>query len=315
MLNRSIALLLLTEQATGGAETLAMAEIVFSLRLWQLAALSAALLILFVLFVWILAGRKKRGEQAKSMTKLHIAKLHEQGSREEQQDSFGVSDESLAKSHGVLIAVADGMGGLENGGRISAAVVESVLDHFLMYVGERDEKALLLSLTREALRTVNELLGPEGYRKSGSTLALGYIRDGQFSFISIGDSRICLLRGGALLQLNREHSYAHELSLRAVNGELSVSDALRDPKGSALVSFIGMGELEQFDMPASPIRLLAGDKLILMSDGVYNALSEEEFLAALSAPCEEAADRLRAAINKKQYSNQDNFTAVIAACG
>lgn len=302
------------EPLTGETELASAAQRTINLPVWQLLTLAALLLCLLVLVV-CLAVRSRRAKKAPdSVTAIEIGKLHEQGRREEQQDSFGVSDETLAKSHGILIAVADGMGGLENGGKVSAAVVESVLDRFMTCAGEPDAKALLLTLGREAVAAVNALLGQEGCRKSGSTLSLGYIRDDRFSFLNIGDSRICLLRDGALLQLNREHTYENELALRAINGELTVNDALSDPKGAGLVNFIGMGELMQFDMPAAPLRLRAKDKLILMSDGVYNALSEDEMLAALSAPCHEAVNNLRAAIEGKQYTNQDNFTAVVVAC-
>lgn len=303
-----------SEQVAGETEIEAAVQSFVTLPTWQLVALCVVLLCLLALVVWLAVKRKKTARGADKMTAIRIGKLHEQGTREEQQDSFGVSDESLAETHGVLIAVADGMGGLKDGGKVSSTVVETVLDQFLMLAGETNEKALLLSLAREAVKSVNELLGPGSYRKSGSTLSLGYIRDGMFSFLNIGDSRICLLRNEALLQLNREHTYENELSLRAINGELTVHDALSDPKGSGLVNFIGMGELKQFDMPAFPLRLQAGDKLILMSDGVYNALQENEILAALSVPCDEAVEKLRAAINGKQYTNQDNFTAVIVAC-
>ena len=303
-----------TEQIAGEAEIDASVQSFVTLPTWQLVTLGVVLLCLLALVIWLAVRRKKTARRPDKMTSLQIGKLHEQGAREEQQDSFGVSDESLAETHGVLIAVADGMGGLEDGGKVSSTVVETVLDQFLTLAGEKNQKALLLTLAHQAVKSVNELLGPGSYRKSGSTLSLGYIRDGMFSFLNIGDSRICLLRDGALLQLNREHTYENELSLRAINGELTVNDALSDPKGSGLVNFIGMGELKQFDMPASPLPLQAGDKLILMSDGVYNALQESEILAALSVPCEEAVEKLRAAINGKQYTNQDNFTAVIVAC-
>lgn len=302
------------EQFTEETGLAAAAQRAISLPAWQLIALAALLLCLLVLVIWLAARGRKAKKVPDTITAFQIGKLHEQGRREEQQDSFGVSDETLVKSHGILIAVADGMGGLEDGGKVSAAVVESVLDRFMTCGGEPDAKALLLSLGHEAVKSVNELLGPEAYRKSGSTLSLGYIRDDRFSFLNIGDSRICLLRDGALLQLNREHTYENELALRAINGELTVNDALSDPKGAGLVNFIGMGELRQFDMPAAPLRLRARDKLILMSDGVYNALSEDELCAALSAPCDEAVKNLRAAIEGKQYTNQDNFTAVVVAC-
>ena len=68
-------------------------------------------------------------------------------------------------------------------------------------------------------------------------------------------------------------------------------------------------------MPASPVKLVQGDKVILMSDGVYNALTEEELTAALAGTSEQAAEAIHAAVAAKNYSNQDNYTAVIIGYG
>ena len=161
---------------------------------------------------------------------------------------------------------------------------------------------------------MNELLGPEGLRKSGSTLVLALLREGKLHFLTVGDSRVCLWRRGTLYQLNREHIYRNELALRAVNGELSLAAALGDEKGGALTSFVGMGALKGVDLPAAPLPLAPGDRVVLMSDGVYNALSREELNEALNAPPEKAARALESAIAGKGFSDQDNYTAVILAC-
>ena len=249
------------------------------------------------------------------MERLAVGKLHEQGAREGQQDCFAVSDEALMATHGLLAVVADGMGGLADGDRVSTAAVQAVLDGFPMCPATGEPEQVLLSLARKAVQEVNQLLGPEGLRKSGSTLVMGLVRNGTFSFLSIGDSRICLCRGGVLTQLNREHVYRNELALRAVNGEMSVSESVSDPQGSGLISFLGMGKLTQVDLPAAPLRLLPGDKLLLMSDGVYNALSDQELTQALQGEPEQAAQAIQAAIQAKNYTNQDNYTAVILGCG
>ena len=50
---------------------------------------------------------------------------------------------------------------------------------------------------------------------------------------------------------------------------------------------------------------------MLMSDGVYNALSQAELTACLAGTPEQAAVELEETIRAKKYSNQDNYTAVI----
>lgn len=245
---------------------------------------------------------------------VEIGKVHEQGKRQYQQDSFGVSDSALMQSHGFLAIIADGMGGLSDGDKVSSKAVEQILDSFVMTNGKGTSEQTLLVLANHALKKVNGFLGEENYRKSGSTLIMGLIKNSTFSFLSIGDSRICLYRDGILTQLNREHIYKNELALKAVNDELTLQEVYSDKSGSGLTSYLGMGELKHIDFPASPIEIHPGDKLMLMSDGIYNALSSNEISSALRLSPEAAAESIRAAIEAKGFSNQDNYTGIIIEC-
>lgn len=286
---------------------------------------AAAGIILMTIFLTIFICVRRRARKGKVTEKdrkqetagngIRVGKLHEQGARTGQQDCFGVSDESLMESRGLLAVVADGMGGLEDGDRVSEAAVGAILDGFALYQGRGTPEQQLTMLAKQALDSVNELLGAANFRKSGSTLVMALVRDGACSFLSVGDSRICLYRDGNLMLLNREHIFKNKLLLDAINGELPLQEAYTDSRGSGLTSFLGMGILEHIDIPSEPIKLIPGDKLLLMSDGVYNALTEEELKATLDAEPEEAAERLHQAIQEKAYTNQDNYTAVILEWG
>lgn len=280
----------------------------------------AALGLTVVLLIWVTAlllsaRRRKNAERiadfSDSITSIHVGKLHDQGAREYQQDSFGVSDEKTFSATGLLAVVADGMGGLADGDRVSAALVETALDGFMYSQGQGTPEQVLLTLTQWGVQEVNRLLGPENYRKSGSTLVMGLIRGDLFSWISVGDSRICLYRNGQLLQLNREHDFKQKLILQAVNGEIPLQEVYTDKRSGGLISFLGMGQLEYIDLPVEPLRLLPGDKLVLMTDGVYNALKDSEIITALALDEDAAPEALHRAIQKKAFQDQDNYTAVI----
>ena len=247
-----------------------------------------------------------------------IEKLHEQGQRKSQQDSFFVSPEEdafprerIEQGPGVLAVVGDGMGGLSNGDQVSQTAVTAIANSFASLQGSPEE--VLLTLLTRANLAVNDMLGPDGLYSGGSTLVMALLREGRFYCLSVGDSRICLCRDGALFRLNREHVFRDELYLRAVNGETSVAEAMSHPQSAGLTSFLGMGQLKYADLPAQSIPIRPGDVFILMSDGVYNALSEEE-LTGLLVRGPGAAEAIRAAIQEKDYSNQDNYTAVILRC-
>ena len=239
-----------------------------------------------------------------------VEKLHEQGARSGQQDCFFVSP--AEESVGLLAVVADGMGGLSDGDKVSQAAVSAMAQGF--YHAKGAPQQVLLQLAEQANLAVNRLLGEEGACRSGSTLTAGLVRDGAFHYLSIGDSRIALYRNGVLYQLNREHVYRNELYVSYVNGSETLEGAAGHPKGAGLTSFLGMGELKYIDLPAQPVAVQPGDRFLLMSDGVYNALSPREMEDALSRGPGQAAQALDSAIKAKGYQNQDNYTAVILNC-
>lgn len=266
----------------------------------------------------VVPDKKKEQDKAsatRSIRSVRVGKLHELGRRQYQQDAFGVSHEALLKDHGVLAVLADGMGGMEESERVSVTAVETILDHFSLAQGRADPRILLLQLVADARQEVNRVLGAADLGRSGSTLVMGLIDRGMLYYLAVGDSRIYLLRDGALLQLNREHIYENELALLAINGaHCEVQDAFSNPQRGALTSFLGMERLMAIDIPAAPLRLRPGDKVILMTDGVFNALEEEELTTQLLLDPEEAVAGLHAAIEQRAYTNQDNYTAVILEC-
>lgn len=282
--------------------------------------LLAVLLIIAVILLLLLLRKNKKAKQKKEeqpevvpmeKPQFSISKVHGIGARESQQDSFSISPEELMNSRGLLAVVADGMGGLSDGDKVSQLVVSSMMEGF--FVGEEEPQQRLYRLVQEANCSVNSFLSGKNGR-SGSTVVAGLLKDDQFHYISVGDSRISLYRNGQLMQLNREHIYRNELMHEAVNKGKSINEAYRAERGGSLTSYLGMGQLKYVDAPAAPIRIQPGDKLILMSDGIYNTLSNGELEDCLLLSAQEAAEQIETLIKEKALSHQDNYTAVILSC-
>ena len=245
---------------------------------------------------------------------VRIARIHGQGRRSAQQDSFGFSDVDNITSineKGLFAVVADGMGGLEDGDRMSSMVVVSMLEGFDKSSGMDDPSSLLLKLLDEANDAVNEDLGSEKTGQCGSTVVSVIIRDRMLYFLSVGDSHIYVYRRGILTQINRDHNYAAQLDEMARNGEISLDEAALDPQRAALTSFIGMGDIELVDRNEQPISLEAGDRILLMSDGVYGTIHDEGIAFAMEEPLIGACYRINEMIYDEDKPNQDNFTCVI----
>lgn len=236
-------------------------------------------------------------------------RVHNVGKRKGQQDSFGV----VNIPRGVCAVVADGMGGLADGDKVSQSIVRTMMQDALTIKDSAMEGAKLYSMAAHANREVNRMLGTSGQYKSGSTMIAVLTEGRYFQWISIGDSRIYLFRGNKIVQMNAEHVYERELLLKAVNNRISFAQAATDRQRDRLTSFIGMGDLTHIDGSLHPVEAQAGDRIILMSDGVFNTLSEQEIGKILSetATAAQAAKVLEQWVLARNNPKQDNFTAVI----
>lgn len=245
------------------------------------------------------------------------------GARESQQDNFGISDISnsrLFSERGVLAVVADGMGGLSEGDAYSSQAVECFLHRFSAPsplapgLSPENPADLLMDLLTDADRRILRMADEYNLPFGGSTLVAAIIHEMRLHFISAGDSRIYLMRGGSLLQLNREHVYGPELDESAIRGDITFAEARTDPQRRGLTSYLGMDRLARVDRNVQPLRLLPNDYVLLMTDGVFGTLTESEIAAAVKDGAAESANRLERAVLNKSKENQDNFTAIIIGC-
>lgn len=242
-------------------------------------------------------------------TGIKIGNAQDIGARNEQQDSFGISnmEEDFVKNNGILAIVADGMGGMSNGSQYSKLTVQTALQSFNNENSEKDDETTLLRI----LKRVTDAVENSGLEGGGSTLVAVLIREKLLHFISVGDSRIYLMRNGGLIQLNREHVYGRELDDMVANGLKDAEEAAADPQRAALTSFIGISSEMKVDRNIRPIPLYSGDKIVLMSDGIYGFISEGEMKELLLQEPMEAAEAIRNAVVAKQNPQQDNLTIVI----
>jgi len=247
------------------------------------------------------------GESIKE-SPVKAASVHEQGAREDQQDSFGISD-YMDQGKGLLAVVADGMGGLDNGKAVSSLTVNTCFDVFYSLPNYISHEDMLLQMAVQSNHAVNQMLKASG--RSGSTLVAAIIGNGQLHYLTIGDSHIYLYRGGALLQMNKEHIYREELSLEALNGRMSIHQANNDPQAKSLTSYLGIGRIPYLDRNYEGIKLVSGDKIILASDGVFGTLSQEQMEEALQLSAEEAAEKMGSMVAAANRPYQDNYTAVV----
>lgn len=246
---------------------------------------------------------------------VRAASAHNIGRRRIQEDSFGVSDlknSALYRLKGAMAVVADGMGGLKGGDNVSSLAVLTMLQSFsdMQYQNTGEEE--LNRLLNKAVFEVNRYLeSTVGLKKSGSTLMAVIIHGGMLSWVSVGDSRTALFRNGKLTDLNSRHNYGAELDEMVRNNRISAEQAKNHPDREKLTSYLGMGKLKYVDRSARPMPLQKGDRILLMSDGIFNTLTDPEIEQILRLPIELVGAQMEERVLKKANPHQDNFTAVV----
>lgn len=244
----------------------------------------------------------------KTISAMPVGAMQHIGNREDQQDSYGISPLNDT-TNGFMAVVADGMGGLSNGKLVSSTVVRCFLECYRDMAASKNSQELLLESAIRANAQINQLL--RGAARSGSTLVAAMIRGDRLHFLTVGDSRIYLYRGGALLQLNREHIYQEELMVKAVNRTVSVAQVTGDRQAHALTSYFGIGQIPHIDRNDIGIKLIPGDKLLLASDGVFGTLSQEQMEQAMALPPDQAAQTMKELVLDADRPHQDNNTALV----
>jgi serine/threonine protein phosphatase PrpC len=211
---------------------------------------------------------------------------------DENQDAFASWPEAG------LFVVADGMGGHTDGGLASRSIVE-----ILQTVLEPGvELTVRVALAEEAIEAVNAALRAKADTLPsrdiiGSTVVALLVGDDLAVCLWVGDSRIYLHSGGLLRRLTRDHSLAEDSDV--TEGNLHVL--------TRAVGSTPHVEIERLVTPVAP-----GDTLLVCSDGLTKALSEEEIASFMDEPLPGLAERLvaRAVVS----GGRDDTTAVVARC-
>ena len=234
------------------------------------------------------------------------------GKRSVQQDSIGRSDKSSLKERGLLLVLSDGISSMEAGERFSGLAVEEMMKAYQAESPDKDLLDRLLSFYKRARQAALHLRLEEGI-EGGATVTAVLAHHGKCAFVSSGDSRLYLLRGKGLIQLNREQQMGHVLDERAALGLTLREEAERRVYRKALSNHLAMEEELPLDY-CEPFQLLGGDRMILISDGVFSTLSEaelEEILADPARTASEAAEDVIEAVMKHDQPRQDNCSVIV----
>lgn len=148
--------------------------------------------------------------------------------------------------------VCDGLGGHERGDEASMTVCREFQKFFETLDPTLDENELIMTLKHEAADCNKILLRQADGCGMCSTLT-GFLLYGDKAFIlNAGDSRVYRIRYEHLKQLTTDHIIAKNIR-------------------RAIVNCFG---LEEVSLDVMPVKIVAGDKYIICSDGLFDMVPE-----------------------------------------
>lgn len=186
------------------------------------------------------------------------------------EDSYFASDE------GQIWCIADGMGGYEAGEVASAMVVDAVAK-----IEPQNSFSDSVSVLNAAIQKVNNALTVErtvgrDNRIMGCTALAVTIVENECCCLWAGDSRLYLYRDQCLYQMSRDHSVVQDLVDRGV---LAQEDMQNHPQSHIITRAVGIdGNLE---LDSVSFDVMAGDLLLMCSDGLYGEMSAQDIMSAI----------------------------------
>lgn len=205
-----------------------------------------------------------------------------------------------------LFVVADGMGGHVGGEIASASTIERL--RAVADSGTVTPKTIEKALARAVKDIASH---PDATDEGTGTTVTGVYLDTDGSAphwvtLNIGDSRVYLVRDGAIDQVTTDHSVVQEL---VAAGRLSPDEAENHPYGNVITRAVGPSE----GVTPDYVRLdvADGDRFVICSDGLTKELTDygiRHFLDENPDPADAVAAMLEAAL---ENGGRDNITIVV----
>lgn len=235
-----------------------------------------------------------------------VAIANRLGNRSSNQDRARIIDRGKA----LLLVLADGMGGHSRGELAAQALVDSFETFFHEQTLPIAEPGQFL---QQACSRAHADILAAGLRQDEpvyprTTVVACLLQDTRIWWAHVGDSRLYWLRDGRLLTRTRDHTYVEELlRSRAIDEQA----ALNHPMRNYVTHCLGGPQGPSRPAVGEPGDVQMGDHILLCSDGLWGALSEEQLVRGLhDGDLDGALQQLADTAERSAYPSSDNVSAI-----
>lgn len=228
------------------------------------------------------------------------------GIRENNEDYIIYSTDFILPTQTRVIVLCDGMGGHGHGEVASKIVAESVFETLAHSSKEFSADDLQYALDN-ALITLNNVDTYNDSKKMGTTLVVAVINNNNVLVGHVGDSRCYLFDENCIKKFRtKDHSKVAE----AVEAEiLTEEEAFTSQYKNILTRSVMAGKMDvKIDIDRLDVN--NKDRLLLCTDGIVDALRDDELAAILvNRNVDEALSMIDSVCGEKSH---DNYSVIIA---
>ena len=193
--------------------------------------------------------------------------------RQGNEDNLYVAGEDMdLDGEGVLVGVADGMGGHNAGEVASQVAVETLNTYYSTKLPELSPEERLAETIRRANDRIIEMSNNSLDLQGLGTTLTALLLKGAHAYVGhVGDCRVYLWRKGQLLQITQDHSLVQE-AVR--EGILTPEQARVHPQRNIITR--ALGTQDTMDVDTLKMDVQPGDFFLLSSDGLHGLLEDSE---------------------------------------
>jgi PPM family protein phosphatase len=231
--------------------------------------------------------------------------------KKENQDfhSWRFPENGNLNKKGILLVLADGMGGHLGGSVASRLAVDTAIAEYY-----KDASGIIQESLKSAFLKANETVLEKsrsdlGLQGMGTTLIAVVLQKDNLYFAHVGDSRGYAIYGNRITQFTRDHSIVAGL-VKA--GLITKEEALNHPDSNIITKAIGLFQDLSVDISEKHMQLNKGEYVLMCCDGLYKVVSDEEIVRTI-IECREPDAVCGKLIEKaNERGGPDNITVIVA---
>jgi serine/threonine protein phosphatase PrpC len=215
------------------------------------------------------------------------------GRRPDNQDFVGIysATDSERLRHGMLVAVADGVGGGKAGRMAAELAVRALIDGLYDQPDTIGTAAAAARVLGPYNRWLNTMAKADTMAHTATTLTALVLKGRRGHVIHVGDSRAWLFRDGRLTLLTTDHCHSHPDQQHILYRALGIEERLR--------------------LDHHEVTLAVHDRLLLTSDGLHGTLSHRQIEKLLGLRGSAASDVQHLVDAAVAGGSHDNVSAVL----